>query len=95
MSDDLILNVFYICVAICIIYKMAWIARMTGHIAGWQIQGLRFGGAVYAMIVLLKAGLRFADNADPATLADVGRELSMCVFLFFAIAVLRLRTGHW
>lgn len=95
MNDELILNVLYLLAAICITYKMAWIARMTAHIHGWQATGLKFAGALYAIVVIGKAGFRFADAADPATLVDVGRELCNCLFLFFAIAVLRIRTGHW
>lgn len=95
MNDETILNVLYVVAAICILYKMAWLARMTGHIGGWQILGLRLAGALYALVVLSKALFRFLDDADPATLVDVGRELTLCVFLFFSIAVLRLRTGRW
>lgn len=95
MNDDLILNVAYFCAALCIVYKVAWIARMTGHIALWQVHGLRLAGALYAFIVLGRAALRFVDAGDPATLIDVARELSMCVFLFFSIVVLRIRTGRW
>jgi len=94
MSDDLILNIAYFAAALCVMYKMAWIARMTGHIPGWQVQGLRWSGALYALIVLGKAAYRFTA-ADPATLVDVGRELAACLFLLFAIAVLRIRTGRW
>lgn len=95
MNDELVLNTMYFMAAICIMYKMAWIARMTGHIDGWRILGLRLTGALVALIILAKASLRFADWGDPATLVDVARELSLCSFLFFSIAVLRLRTGHW
>jgi hypothetical protein len=95
MTGETILNLLYFASAICVMYKMAWIARMTGHIQGWRIHGLRTMGAVVALIILAKASLRFANFGDDATIVDVGRELSLCLFLFFAIAVLRVRTGHW
>jgi hypothetical protein len=95
MNDDLVLNVVYFFCAICIMYKMAWIARQTGHIEGWHVTGLRFAGVAVAGIILLKASMRFIHPGDPATLVDVVRELALCIFLFFAIATLRDRTGHW
>lgn len=95
MNDNTVLNLLYFLGAVCIMFKMSWIARMTGHISGWQICGLRFAGAAVAAIVMGKALGRIFWDGDPATLVDVGRELSMCVFLVFAISVLKLRTGHW
>jgi hypothetical protein len=95
MRDELILNVLYFAAALCVMYKMAWIARMTGYIPGWRVRGLRFTGALVALVILGKAILRFANFGGDATVVDVGRELALCLFLFFAIAVLRQRTGHW
>ena len=94
MTTETILNVCYLITALCIAYKVAWIARQVAAMEGRAQAWLRVAIVVLGMIILGRATIRFFVS-DPASTFDIARELGWCFFLAAAIAVLRGPVGKY
>lgn len=95
MMTDFQMDVVYLAVAVCVVYKLAWIIRQVSDIEGFAAQALRASAFVLGCIMLLRAGTRFLTIDDPAEWLDCARELGWCAFLASAIAVLRGPAGRY
>jgi len=88
------MNMLYLLVSICVIYKLAWVGRQVSNVPGKASTLVRITGGLVGTVILLKAMWRFEAN-DPAEWLDILRELLWCCFLFSSIVWLRTKTGHW
>jgi hypothetical protein len=91
--SDYALDVVYFLVAMCCVYKLAWIARQVGEMPGLAPHALRAACLILGLIMLGRAAVRFMTY-DPAEWIDCLRELAWCGFLAAAIAVLRRPAGR-
>ena len=86
-------DIVYLLVALCIVYKLAWIARQVSDIGTRSAGLLRLACLILGLIMLTRAAVRFVTY-DPAAWIDCARELAWCGFLAAAIAVLRGPAGR-
>lgn len=94
MTTKIILNICYLAAALCITYKVAWIARQVAGMPGRAQIWLRVAIVILGAIILGRATIRFFVP-DPASGFDILRELGWCFFLAMAIAVLRGPAGKY
>jgi hypothetical protein len=88
------MNIIYAMAAMCIIYKLAIIARQVPAHINLSTDAFRFMCAIVGTIVTVKAYGRF-HGGDAATWFDIARELSWCGFLAAAIVVMKQKFGNW
>ena len=93
-ADLSYLNIAYALVAMCVVYKLAFIARQCAAMGGHVALMMRMSCLVVGSILIIKAYGRI-QGGDEAQILDVLRELSWCVFLATSITILRGRLGHW
>lgn len=88
------LNVAYFLAALCIAYKLAWIARQVAALPGRAQLALRGACILLGVIIMCRAAIRFF-MPDPASAFDIVRELGWCIFLIAAIWTLRGPSGRY
>lgn len=91
---DHAMDILYLMMAICIVYKLAWIARQVSDMPGGAPRALRAACLAIGLVMIARAAMRFMTY-DPAEWIDCLRELAWCVFLAAAIATLRGPAGRY
>lgn len=88
VRHDMMMNLYYAAVAVCIIYKLAALGIYLAKIHAIPATIGRAGCLVVGTIVFLKASGRF-QGGDTAQWLDIARELAWCGLLYAVIMLIR------